>query len=113
MKKSLKKNFILQILYQTLTIITPLLTAPYIARVLGAANVGINSYSYAITCYFSMVAALGIENYGSRLIAQKKNNKEELDRAFSELFVVHFVIAVLVYILFMGYSAPTRSASSR
>lgn len=103
MKKSLKKNFILQILYQTLTIITPLLTAPYIARVLGAANVGINSYSYAITCYFSMVAALGIENYGSRLIAQKKNNKEELDRAFSELFVVHFVIAVLVYMLFMGY----------
>ncbi|MDC7280516.1 flippase [Butyrivibrio fibrisolvens] len=103
MKTSLKKNFILQVLYQILIIITPLFTAPYISRVLGPENVGINSYSYAVTSYFAIVAALGIENYGSRLIAKTKDNREELNKQFSQLFTIHFLFAAIVYIIFLLY----------
>lgn len=103
MKTSLKKNFILQVFYQILTIITPLFTAPYISRVLGPENVGINSYCYAVTSYFALVAALGIENYGSRLVAKIKDNQEELNKQFSQLFIIHFLYAVIVYLIFLFY----------
>ena len=46
------KNFIYNVLYQVLIMILPLITAPYIARVLGAEKIGIYSYTYSIAYYF-------------------------------------------------------------
>ena len=62
---SLKKNFIFQLLYQILTMILPFITAPYIARVLGAENVGIYSYTYTLANYFVLFSMLGLNNHGS------------------------------------------------
>ena len=60
--ESVKKNFIYNIIYQILVIILPLITAPYIARTLGAEAVGIYSYTNSIAYYFLMIAMLGISN---------------------------------------------------
>ena len=49
---SLKKNYIYSLSYQILNLITPLITAPYVARVLGADGVGIYSYTASIMMYF-------------------------------------------------------------
>ena len=57
---TLKKNLILSTAYEILNIITPFITAPYIARVLGADGIGIYSYTNSIQLYFAMFAALGI-----------------------------------------------------
>lgn len=105
MKKNIISiNFIYQTTYQILLVISPLITAPYIARILGPANNGIFSYTHAIANYFVVFAALGIEAYGNRSIAQARiKGKKELDRTFSSIFLMHFVVAVLVNIIYVIY----------
>ena len=76
-KVSIKRNYIYNTLYQILTLIIPLVTAPYISRVLGSDGVGIYSYTKSIVTYFTLFAALGTASYGEREIAQKRDSKEE------------------------------------
>ena len=52
MKKSIKKNYMYNLIYQILVIILPLITTPYLSRVLGAEGIGIYSYTLSITTYF-------------------------------------------------------------
>lgn len=84
-KPSIKKNVILSTAYQLLSIITPFITAPYIARVLGADGVGIVSYTESIQTYFSMFAALGTVGYGTREIARVRNNVAARSKLFFEI----------------------------
>lgn len=65
--------------------LTPFITAPYISRVLGAAGVGIYSYTYSIEMYFSMFAALGTVSYGTREIARTRNDRYGRSRLFWEI----------------------------
>lgn len=103
-KSKVSTNFIYQITYQILIIISPLITVPYIARVLGPDNNGIYTYTYTVVNYFAVFAALGIEAYGNRLIAQAKaNDRDTLNRSFSSLFLLHFIVAGVVAVLYVVY----------
>lgn len=82
---SIKKNYIYSLFYQILIMVTPFITAPYIARILGADGVGIYSYTQSYVTYFSMFAALGTASYGSREIARCRNDKEEYTKKFWEI----------------------------
>lgn len=98
----MKINFIYQLMYQILIIIVPFITTPYISRVLGAEGVGIYSYTYAVVSYFVLLGKMGIDMYGTRLIAMQKNNKTKISEKFWNLFAVHLVfsgISILGYIL--------------
>lgn len=99
----LKKNFLYQTVYEILLIILPLLTSPYIARVLGAEKLGIYSLSYAIAYYFQLFAALGIKYHGTRTIASVKNNQEELNKKFSEILVFHIIFSLICVVLYICY----------
>ncbi len=68
MKNSLAKNYIFNLIFQMLTVITPLITTPYVARVLGAVNNGIYGYTFSIVTYFILFGSLGIAMYGQREI---------------------------------------------
>lgn len=101
---NLKKNILYQSCYRLLTVFTPLITAPYLSRVLGPSNLGVYSYSLSITNYFIMIAALGTETYGSRTIARVKthNNGQELSKTFWEIYITQLVVAlfaILVYLI--------------
>lgn len=98
-----KKNFAYQSIYQVTTIILPLITSPYVARVLGAEKIGIYSYTYAIAYYFSLVALLGINNHGNRVIAGVRDNPQLLKQTFSELLFVHCFIAGIAVIAYYVY----------
>ena len=52
MKKSIAKNYIYNLIYQMLTILLPLITTPYLSRVLGSENIGIYGYTFSIVTYF-------------------------------------------------------------
>lgn len=104
MKSSLGKNIIYQTFYQILVIILPLITSPYIARVLGAENLGIYSYTNSVANYFVLVAALGITNHGSRVIAAVRDDSDKLACTFTNLFALHSIfslIAIVAYVIYL------------
>lgn len=106
---NVKKNFIFQTAYQLLTMILPFVTAPYISRVLGAENAGIYSFTYTIANYFVLFAMLGINNHGSRLIAQVKDDKKQLNLVFSSLFALHFIVSISALVVYFVYIAVSES----
>ena len=65
---NLRRNIVYQFLYELLIVFIPLFTIPYVSRVLGAENIGLFSYTYAVANYFVLFANLGIKNYGSRML---------------------------------------------
>lgn len=95
-----KKNFIYNALYQAFSIIVPIILAPYLSRNLGVNSNGIYAYTYSIVYYFMLFVMLGVNNYGSRLIAKKRNNKEEMSKSFFEIYTIQFALGILVSIAY-------------
>jgi len=83
--KSIKLNYIYNVSYQILTLITPLITAPYLSRVLKVEGIGIYSYTASIVTYFVMFAALGTINYGNREISYLQNDRQNRSIVFWEI----------------------------
>lgn len=102
---SLKKNFVYSTLYQILSIILPLITSPYISRVLGPENVGIYSYTYSIANYFVLIAMLGFKNYGIRCVAKIRENKKELSREFWSIWGLQVITSTIMFIIYVIYLA--------
>ena len=104
-KKSLTKNYIYNLVYQILTLVLPLITTPYISRVLGAENIGIYSYTYSILSYFLLFGALGVALYGQREIAYAGEDEVKRKKSFWEIqicrFLAAFVASVIYFIFFM------------
>ena len=104
MSHSVKKNFLYNSAYQIFLIITPLVTTPYLSRVLGASGVGLYSYTYAIAAYFVMFATLGMANYGVRTIAAVADDPERRSRVFCSVFASQLMIAVPVFLIYLVYA---------
>lgn len=83
------KNYFYSAGYQLLVIIVPIITTPYVNRVLGPKGIGINTYSNTIIQYFTLFGSLGILLYGSRQIAYIRDSKYELSKQFYEIQIVH------------------------
>ena len=62
MKKNISVNYIYNLAYQIFIIILPIITTPYVSRVLGADGIGIYSYTLSIVTYFTLIGALGVTN---------------------------------------------------
>lgn len=104
---SIKKNILLSGLYQILTLLMPLITAPYIARVLGPEGVGISSFTTSIETYFAMFAALGTASYGTREIARARNDEDRRSQLFWEieaLLVVTTLLCLIAWFIFVSIS---------
>ena len=106
--RSVRKNFIYNLGYQILTIILPIITTPYISRVLGAYNVGIYGYTLSITAYFILFGSLGTLLYGQREVAYLQNDKEKYSKCFWELVILRaitmFISLVVFFIIFVNKS---------
>lgn len=101
--KSENKNFLLNVAYQMLTYIFPLITVSYISKRLGVDNVGIYSYTYSIVYMFMLVGMLGINNYGNREIAKVRDNKEELSSVFWSIYRLQLMVVGVVIVGYLGY----------
>lgn len=100
---SVRKNFIYNIIYQILILIIPLITSPYLSRVVGAEGVGIYSYTYSIVHYFMLLTLLGINNYGNRSIAKVKDNKSELSKKFWCIYLIQLLMGIIMLIAYICY----------
>jgi len=96
---SIRKNAVLNIIRTLLSIIFPLVTFPYVTRVLGPVGLGKNQFASNFISYFVMFAGLGIGTYGIREIAKKRDNKQELSKAAKEIFILNLIPTVISYFL--------------
>lgn len=101
MKKSLTKNYIYNLIYQLLIIVLPLITTPYLSRVLGADGVGIYSYTLSITTYFVLFGSLGVAMYGQRETAYIRDDSYKKSIAFWEILFLRFITMAISLILFI------------
>ena len=97
-------NFAYNTAYQILTILIPLLTTPYLSRVLHADGIGQYSYSYAIAYYFVLFSMLGVNNYGNRSIAKVRDKKEELSRTFLCIYAIQLMSTILCSLAYIIYA---------
>ena len=100
---NIKKNYVFQLIYQIIILGVPLIISPYLTRTLGKTSCGIYAYTYSIAYYFLIFANLGIQKYGIRLIAQSKDNEEQLSKNFWSIYIVHLFFSLLslgAYIIF-------------
>ena len=98
-----KENFIYNMIYHLFILIIPLITAPYLARVVGADGVGIYSYTYSIVYYFMLLTLLGVNNYGNRSIAKVRDNKEKLSKTFWSIYLFQLIMGFLMLIIYTEY----------
>lgn len=102
MKKKLTVNYLFNLSYQILIIILPLITTPYVSRILGPKGIGIYSYTTSITSYFILFGCIGLNLYGQREIAYNQNDKEKRSKTFYELLIIKvcvMTISIFAYLL--------------
>ena len=100
---SVRINFILSMAYQVLIVILPMITAPYVSRVLGAEKNGIYSFTASYQTYFSMFAALGTVSYGSREIARNRKNKKVRSKLFWEIELMTVLTSTVSLLAFIAF----------
>lgn len=103
------KNFLYNASYQIFLLLVPLLTTPYLARVLGPHGVGINSYTNSVMQYFVLFGCLGTNLYGSRKIAFVRDKRQELSDTFWGIISLRIFMLSMSFIFFMIFIFVTNS----
>ena len=107
--KSIKINYIYNLLLTMVNMIFPLMTSSYLSATLGAENIGKVNYASSVVTWFLLFASFGIPRYGIREISKKRNNKKDLASVFWNLLLVQLVfslVAIFVYIVLV-FTLPT------
>lgn len=99
-----KKNIVYNAFYQLLIIAIPLITTPYLSRVLGSENTGMYSYQYAIATYFVLFVMLGLNNYGNRTIAINRDDVDQLSHVFCSIYAMQLFVGLIVVALYVIYA---------
>ena len=88
-EKSIKLNAVLNVMKTVLSLVFPLITFPYITRVLQVNAIGKYDFSVSIISYFSLIAALGITTYAVREGTKYRGNQEKMNQFASEIFSIN------------------------
>lgn len=94
---SVKLNFLFNAGYQVLNVVAPLISTPYISRILGAHGVGLWAYTYNIAGYFVLVGGLGMGTYAARRIAEVQGDFEQRCKQFWQLLFFQILFASLAF----------------
>lgn len=104
-EKNMFKNFLYNTMFTVLNLLFPIITLPYVSRIIGAEGIGKVNFSNSIVNYFLIIASLGIPLYGVREIAKVRNDRKKLSQAFSEIFIVNFlstIVCIISYYLIVS-----------
>lgn len=96
----IKINYLFNLLLTLVSLIFPILSFPYAAKILGPIGIGKIQFIISFAQYFALFAALGIPIYGIREIAKIHHDKEMLNKTFSELFVIYFLTSIFIGFLY-------------
>lgn len=101
-QKSIKINFIMNAILTMTSFVFPLITFPYVSRILLPEGMGKVAMATAVVAYFALLARLGIPMYGIRACAEVRDDKVQLSRVVHELFLINLGMTVFSYLLFFG-----------
>ena len=112
--KSLKKNIIYSSILTAANYIFPLITYPYVSRVLGVDNIGACNFVDSVINYFILFSMLGISTVGIREISQARSDRDKLNQTFSRLFTINTVstTVVLLVLLVSMFTVPQLRENS-
>lgn len=99
-EKSIKINYLYNMILTCLSLLFPLITAPYVSRILGADNLGKVNFATAFVNWFVIISAFGTATYGLRETAKIKNNRDKLSKLFSELLVIKIITTLIVILIY-------------
>lgn len=99
--KTTSKNFLYNAIYQIFILIIPLITTPYVSRILGVDNIGTYAYTYSIVYYFMLFSMLGINNYGSRTIAKCNNDIVNRSNKFWNIYFLQLLLTIIMGMLYL------------
>lgn len=97
-KSAIQKNTLFNVVKTFSSILYPLITFPYVSRILMPENVGKVNFGNSIVSYFSLVATLGISTYATRECSKAKKNKILLQQTASELFSINLISTLIAYV---------------
>jgi O-antigen/teichoic acid export membrane protein len=97
---SLKKNLVYNFLLSLSQVLLPLVSIPYVSRVLTPDGIGRVSFIDSFTYYFIAIAEFGIVVYGMREIARVQDDKPARDKLVSELLSLHVLSSSISLILY-------------
>lgn len=98
--KSLKKNFIYNLTLNLLNILFPLITSPYVSRILGATSLGKVNFATSVAAWFMTIASFGIPIYGIREISKVRDDKDKLSSTFTELLIIQCFFTIIVVLIY-------------
>ena len=101
MKKqaSLKLNFLMNIILTLSSIIFPLITFPYVSRVLQPEAWGKVNLATSFITYFSYFAQLGLPTYGVKICAKYRDDRLKLSRTVQELSIICTISTIITYVI--------------
>ena len=99
--KKISANFMYLSILQGMNLILPLITFPYLVKILGIEKFGLIMFAQAFIVYFSMIADYGFNLSGIREVSSNRNNKEKLIKIFSSIMIARFIL-VLVGFIFLS-----------
>lgn len=97
--KSLKTNAVLNTIRQSLTILFPLITFPYVSRVLGTEEFGKYTFSASVVTYFQLFAAFGINIFAIREGAAIREDRKRVEELASDLFTINIITCTIAYVI--------------
>ncbi len=98
-----RKNTLYNVAYRVFSMLLPLVTAPYLSRVVGTEGVGLYGYSWAVSYVFVLIGLLGLENYGPREIARVRDDRDALNRTFSAIWKMQRLVAGVTLLVWLVY----------
>ena len=104
---SIKKNYIFNLTYNILQIIIPIITVPYLSRILEPDGIGLYSFSLSIANYFILLGNLGIKLYGQREIAKVRDDISQRSKIFYELFLLKALFVIFSLLIYFVISFNT------
>jgi len=97
------KNYLYNASYQVFILLVPLITTPYLSRVLGPSGIGVNAYTNSIIQYFILFGSIGVNLYGNRQVAFVRNDKQELSNTFYEIYFMRVATILIAFLLFLVF----------